>query len=196
MAIVYGEAPESRCCRTKCLPIAPEYEEVCCPDPCDPCEEKKCPPKTCAANTIKIGIGEVERCFTFKQMGCNGRPIPAIRTCLRMEIRRKGFCRTLLKITPYRLTNENSVCFKWGDHFLNLPKGYYEGDIYVNDECCMHVLLYLPGCQTLVAGSEPVIDDGCGGAVVENRCCSIPQYDEEFLEPMGNCDMGCKDVKC
>ena len=40
MAIVFGDAPESTCCRTKCLPIAPEYEEVCCPDPCDPCGEK------------------------------------------------------------------------------------------------------------------------------------------------------------
>lgn len=194
MAIVFGDAPESTCCRTKCLPIAPEYEEVCCPDPCDPCGEKKCPPKTCASNTIKIQMGEVERCFTFRQMGCKGRPIPAIRSCLRMEIRRKGFCRTLLKILPYRMDVENGVCFKWGDHFLSLPKGYYEGDIYINDECCTHVLLYLPGCQTMVAASEPVIDEGCGGATYASDCCAIPQYDEDIAELTGDCDMGCS--KC
>ena len=190
MAIMYGEAPESRCCRNKCLPIAPEYEEVCC-DPCDPCEEKKCPPKTCASNTIKIQMGEVERCFSLRQMGCKCRPIPAIRTCLRMDIRRKGFCKVLLKIKPYRVTPENGVCFSWGDGFKSLPKGYYEGDIYVNDECCTHVLLYLPGCQTIVESSEPVIDEGCGGVEYDTPCCSVPQYDEEIELPTGSCDTGC-----
>jgi len=52
-----------------------------------------------------------------------------------MDIRRKGFCKVLLKITPYRVDQENGVCFAWGDGFKSLPKGYYEGDIYVNGEC-------------------------------------------------------------
>jgi len=79
----------------------------------------------------------------------------------------------------------------WGDGFKSLPKGYYEGDIYVNDECCTHVLLYLPGCQTIVAGSEPVIDEGCGGIEYKTGCCAVPQYDEEIVEPTGSCDTGC-----
>lgn len=161
MAIVYGEEREGKCCNNKCLPLAPEYEEICCPDPCNPCGAKKCSPVTCASEAIKITQGESERCFTLRQMGCNGRPIPAIRTCLRMEIRRKGYCEVLLKILPYRATTDNGVCFLWGDAFKSLPKGYYEGDIYVNGECCTHVLLYLPGCQTIVAESEGVM--GCCG---------------------------------
>lgn len=189
MAIVYGEERESSCCNNKCLPLAPEYEEVCCPDPCNPCGQKKCPPTTCASNTIKILKDEAERCFTFKQMGCNGRPIPAIRTCLRMEIRRKGYCQVLLKIFPYRATQDNSVCFVWGDVFKSLPKGYYEGDIYINDECCTHVLLYLPGCQTVIADSDPVIVDGCGGRE-STPCCVVPQIDEEYIEPVSDGECG------
>lgn len=191
MAIVYGKERESSCCNNQCLPLAPEYEEVCCPDPCNPCEVKRCPPTTCASKTIKIEMGEVERCFSFKQMGCNGRPIPAIRTCLRMEIRRKGYCQVLLKILPYRVTDINTVCFVWGDVFKSLPKGYYEGDIYINDECCTHVLLYLPGCQTIVAETSPVIVEGCGGSsYCGGDCCSPAQFDEDYLEPVSDGDCG------
>lgn len=194
MAIVYGTQIESECCVRKCLPLAPEYEEVCCPDPCNPCETKKCPPVTCASNAIKIQMGEAERCFSLRQMGCKGRPIPAIRTCLRMDIRRKGFCEVLLKITPYRVTQENGVCFVWGDVFKSLPKGYYEGDIYINGECCTHVLLYLPGCQYVVEDSSPVIVEGCGGSLRNDGCCAVPQYDEEILEPVGeSCNTGCSE---
>lgn len=192
MAIVYGDKPPEKCCTNKCLPIAPEYEEVCCPDPCNPCETKKCPPMTCASNTIKIGLFEAERCFSFKQMGCDGRPVPAIRTCFRMEIRRKGYCQVLLKITPYLATSDNQVCFKWGDVFKSLPKGYYEGDIYINDSCVTHVLLYLPGCQFVVSDSDAVIVEGCGGSI-GSGCCVVPQTDEVFEEPVSDgCDEGCK----
>ncbi len=192
MAIVYGKELPTRCNTNKCLPTAPAYEEVCCPDPCDPCETKRCPPKTCASRAIKIEAGEIERCFALKQMGCNGRPIPAIRTCLRMDIRQKGFCKVLVKILPYRATSDNSICFKWGDYFLNLPKGYYEADIYINDDCVTHLLLLLPGCNPVVDWSEAVIDETCGGVEYKSACCAVPQYDEEFVEPKADdCNRGC-----
>lgn len=191
MAIIFGKEKPSQCCQTKCLPEAPAYEEVCCPDPCDPCETKRCPPKTCASRAIKIEPNEVERCFGLKQMGCNGRPIPAIRTCLRMDIRRKGFCKVLVKITPYRINTDNTICFKWGDYFLSLPKGYYEADIYVNDEVCMHLLFFMSGCQTTVGEHYAVHDDTCGGIDYKSGCCAVPQYDEEIYEPKGSCDTGC-----
>lgn len=197
MAIVFGETLESRCNKNKCLPEAPKYEERCCIDQCNPCGEKKCPPKTCASEAIKIESGEVERCFTLRQMGCNGRPIPAIRTCVRMDVRRKGFCTVLLKLFPYRSDHNNGICFSWGPHFNSLPSGYYECDVYINEECCTHILLYKPYCNFIVESSDVVTEDcncecGVNNCNCNTTCCSIPQIDEEIKEPVGNCNMGCE----
>lgn len=196
MAIVFGKTIESSCSK-RCLPEAPKYEEVCCKDICNPCEVKKCPPVTCASDAIKIEAGEVERCFTLRQMGCNGRPIPAIRTCVRMDVRRKGLCEVLLKIKPYRASHNNGICFTWGEHFNRLPSGYYECDIYINDECCTHILLYKQACSFVATSDENVVDDGCNECVscgsrnCRSRCCSVPQYDESIEETIDTCNTEC-----
>ena len=88
-----------------------------------------------------------------------------------------------------KLKNNSNFDFS---NIANIYLGYWaSGDIYINDECCTHVLLYLPGCQTMVATSEPVIDEGCGGATYASDCCAIPQYDEDLAELTGDCDVGC-----
>lgn len=199
MAIVFGKTRESSCGK-KCLPEAPQYEELCCKDVCNPCKTKKCPPKTCASEAIKIEEGEVERCFTLRQMGCDGRPIPAIRTCVRMDVRRKGLCEVLLRIKPYRASLNNGICFKWGDYFNSLPGGYYECDIYINEECCTHILLYKKSCAIVVTSDEFEIEDECnacgtcGSYTCGSTCCSVPQIDEVIEEPIGTCETRCE--KC
>lgn len=207
MTIIYGKSWAEDSC-PRCYDTPPEWEEPCCFDPCDPCEPKCCPPKTCAKDMIKIEHGEVGRIFHIKQVGCNGRPIPMIRDCIRMDIRRKGRCKVLVKLFPFRAVDASGLEFKWGPYFLSLPAGYYEGDIYINNEECQTVLLFLPGCERTIANSEAVIDDDeyerctrCGGhngsCGCGESCCAVPMYDEEIspAESVG-CERGCGHDQC
>ncbi len=86
-------------------------EEVCC-DPCDPCEEKNCPPTTCASNTIKIQAGE-ESDDAFHSVKWGAAVVQFQQSELFKDgYSQKGFCKSP-KITPLQNRPENGVCFAW-----------------------------------------------------------------------------------
>lgn len=134
--------------------------------PCDPCEPK-CPPKTRARDAETIYQEEVERCFIIRGWQCGAEQIPAHFHCVAMKIRRKGHCRELIKLAPYRATPDGAACFAWPMEFLNLESGYYEGDLYIDGKTCATVLLYLPPCRYVITSEE---------AIVKSAECEIPAH--------------------
>lgn len=120
---------------------------------CDPCAPR-CRPKTRARDAFTIYDDERERCFVLSGWGCERPKIPLHFHCVLMVIRAKGYCEELMEITPYRATADGAACFAWPPEFLNLPSGYYEGDIYMDGKTCATVLLYLPPCRHIVTADE------------------------------------------
>lgn len=203
---VGSDAKSHDCCETKrecgLEPPKPEITERCCPpDPCD----RKCPPKTRARDAIKVDRLEYEHCFLFGKFGCGEKPLPIIRNWVKMEVRKRGFCKVLTCEPPTKVRADGALCFTWTDEFRDLPSGYYEGDIYIDGSNCVTVLLYLPPCTMRVKAHDSQVDDSvadchqCGKCHTECRChddgCARrPTLDLEYVDiDAGGC---LEDGKC
>lgn len=188
---------DNKCCSTPdCRLEPPKWEPVerCCePSPC----EERCAPRTRARDAIKVDRMSAEACYLIGNYRCDEKPLPLIRSYLRMDIRRKGYCRVLMCQPPTRVRNDGAICFDWLDEFRDLPTGYYEGDIYIDGCLCLTLLFYLPPCQARVLKYDMTEDDGCHKCSTcgEEDCrCGLtccdrkPEYDDEYVPiPAQNC---------
>lgn len=134
---------------------------------------------------------EVERCISLTGWTCQSTVIPLNFYCVGMQLRQKGLCKVLMTLTPVRVTYEGSACFRWDDCFRDLPEGYYEGDVYIDDVSCVTVLLYLPPCRQIATTEEVIYDDGPCAPPEQNSCCvgGVAQLDGEPVPDTGvdNC---------
>lgn len=181
------------CCEPRgCGLEPPKWEPVehCCP-PTNTCEER-CPPRTRARDAIVVDRMQVEACFLLGNYKCDEKPLPLIRNYVRMDIRRKGYCKVLTCIPPTRMRNpDGALCFSWNDEFRALDTGYYEGDVYIDGCLCITLLFYLPPCRVRVLSVDTEDDDGCttcstcgedsGACGCNIGCCDRqPEFDEEY----------------
>lgn len=185
----------------------PKWEPVerCCP-PVSRCEER-CPPRTRARDAIMVDRLQVEACFLLSNFKCDEKPLPLVRNWVRMDVRRKGYCKVLTCVPPSKIRSpDGALCFKWNDEFRNLDSGYYEGDIYIDGCLCTTLLFYFPPCQVRVLSVSTEDNDGCsepcGGCGKDHSlcdcreglsCCDVkPSYEVEYKPiPNGACDEEC-----
>ena len=171
--------------------FAPPPPIDCMPE-CQPCDnpcEPKCPPKVRAHEALCLVDNEWERCFSlFQMVGCEPTKVPAFFHCIELRIRRQGFCKVLTKECPIRTDNKGNACFVWTDKFREMPAGYYEGDLYIDDKHCFTLLFRKQCCwakmQSESAEHEPTACQPPEG------CCNgcVPTPDFETVMPNGDCE--------
>lgn len=170
--------------------------ELCgCEPVCEP--ECRCTPrnnKTRARDAILLSRHEVERWFSLTEWGCSSKPIPATINCIELVVRRKGWCRDLMCLTPVRSTPEAAVQFQWPRWFLEEKHGYYEADLIINGVEQNSILLKLPKRSSVVSDSDGVQSnfpciDPC--AVKGSSCYAVPDG-EPATEDYEGCETGCE----
>lgn len=157
-----------------CLMPPPEYQECCI----DPCAEpiKCCPPKTKVRNALIMYNNEAGRCFSLSGKGCGNTSMPVLTSCIKMTVRRYGECNIRATVQPFRMNPDGSICFRWTQEFLNMPQGYYEADIIVDEKCCNVVCLYFPPCIGRPTTTEVITEDACATDV---PCeCDVLEVDQ------------------
>lgn len=185
-----------------CTTPAPDI--FSCP-PIEQCHvEECCEPKTYVKNAIKMQYNETERKIYLMENGCSLSQIPILMKCIKMVVRKRGFCKTLFELEPYKLDLDGSVYFAWGQQFLQTGKGLYEADIFIDCKLVNTLLFYKPEYRGVVV-TEAVTFDPCtnGNTPCDSSCncgcasCgSIPTIDIEYnnivTEPnCGDCNAGC-----
>lgn len=192
-----SKQPTDRVCKTP----APDIFSCPLPQPCE--EEQCCDPKTHLKNAIKIKRNETERKLYLIENGCSYNQLPILMKCIKMVIRKRGFCRPILELEPYKLDIDGGVYFSWGKHFLSLCEGLYEADVFIDCKL-VNTLLFYKKEQLGTVVTEPVIYDPCSGGEVPcdsscgnscSSCGSIPtidiEYDNTPKPNCGDCDAGC-----
>ena len=163
----------------ECAVPPPVYE--CAPRSfCEP-EVLCCPAKTKAKDALRVYNDEVERCFSLNGNGCGRTPIPMTSVCIELRVRLRGACRDLVVQTPRSLNVAGDVCFRWTQEFLQLPEGYYEGDIYVNGKTCHTVGFYLPPCAGRPTSTSV---DYAACEVQDPSCCTSLEVDQMNVPPV------------
>lgn len=176
-------------------PLPPTCYEECtpCDNPCEP----KCPPKVRAHEAICLTDGEWERCFSlFQMVGCEPTRVPAFVYCIELKVRRQGSCRVLSCECPIRADAKGNACFQWSDKFRELPAGYYEADLYINNKTCFTLLFRKQSCWAVMKPETVEYDPlPCDGP---ERCCvgCVPAPDFDNPPPLGDCLGGCDGPKC
>lgn len=157
--LIYSKTPVPKTAFETCLNPPPVYDQCYA----DPCEEpvKCCPPKTKVRNALIIYNNEAERCFALAGKGCGNSALPVLTSCIKMEVRRYGECNVRTTVTPHRMNMDGSACFRWPKSFLDMPQGYYEADIILDEKCCNVVCLYFPPCIGRPESTEVVYEDAC-----------------------------------
>jgi hypothetical protein len=173
--VLYGPQPQPILGEGICLSPPPEYECV----PNDPCEEVKCcPPRTKVRDALRVYNNEAQRCFKINGQGCKRPALPMTGVCVVMFVRRRGECRVLMQQAPTNLNVDGDVCFRWTPEFLNLPEGYYEGELQINGKKCNVVGFYFPPCTGRPTSTQVEYSE-CSTA---NPSCAL-EVDQSPVEP-------------
>lgn len=174
-----------------CFAPKPDFD---CVDTCQPCNnpcEPKCPPKVRAKDAVCLSDDECERCFSlFQYVGCDITKVPAHIYAIVLKVRRQGNCRVLVEECPTRSDNKGNVCFVWSEDFRQLPAGYYEADVVVNDRECFTLLFRKRGCWTRMVTEEVKLAQlPCEAPPHCEGCVATPDFEQTAPEAeCGGCD--------
>lgn len=121
--------------------LPPKIESA--PRPCDCIEQHEdCTPVTRAEDAIVIRRTEVERAIKLT-VDCGQELIPCEK--IKLSFRRRGECKVVCEITPWRADCDNFIYFDWDDanpSLSCLEPGQYEADVYFGCEV-VHTLLFV-----------------------------------------------------